>query len=199
MMLGRYNLWFEYDGTNGYYKQPVPIAQAFTGTDGVNAGAAGLVPAPATTDAGKFLKSDGTWAEAGAPLPDNLVYSTDGAAGTLTPWIQSTDITSGAVTADKIDYATLVLSGTWTTTSTIAAVGNSLTTTVDVSSLGFSSADDYIVILTNNGGGANYWATAETVTQKTATGFTITLWNAQWANGVIGSGHKTHWAVFRVN
>lgn len=33
----------------------------FTGTDGTAAGAAGLVPAPATTDAGKFLKADGTW------------------------------------------------------------------------------------------------------------------------------------------
>lgn len=33
----------------------------FTGTDGQTAGAAGLVPAPATTDAGKFLKADGTW------------------------------------------------------------------------------------------------------------------------------------------
>ena len=36
----------------------------FTGTDGTAAGMAGLVPAPATTDAGKFLKADGTWAEA---------------------------------------------------------------------------------------------------------------------------------------
>lgn len=33
----------------------------FTGTDGQTAGAAGLVPAPATTDTGKFLKADGTW------------------------------------------------------------------------------------------------------------------------------------------
>lgn len=38
----------------------------FTGTDGTAAGAAGLVPAPATTDAGKFLKADGTWDDAGA-------------------------------------------------------------------------------------------------------------------------------------
>lgn len=35
---------------------------AFTGTDGTTAGVAGLVPAPATTDAGKYLKADGTWA-----------------------------------------------------------------------------------------------------------------------------------------
>lgn len=34
----------------------------FTGTDGQTAGTAGLVPAPATTDTDKYLKSDGTWA-----------------------------------------------------------------------------------------------------------------------------------------
>ena len=34
---------------------------AFTGTDGETAGSAGLVPAPATTDADKFLKSNGLW------------------------------------------------------------------------------------------------------------------------------------------
>ena len=34
---------------------------AFTGTDGTAAGTAGLVPAPAATDANKYLKSDGTW------------------------------------------------------------------------------------------------------------------------------------------
>ena len=33
----------------------------FVGTDGTTAGEAGLVPAPAATDAGKFLKADGTW------------------------------------------------------------------------------------------------------------------------------------------
>ena len=33
----------------------------FVGTDGTAAGVAGLVPGPATTDAGKFLKADGTW------------------------------------------------------------------------------------------------------------------------------------------
>ena len=38
----------------------------FTGTDGTAAGSAGLVPAPATTDAGKFLKADGTWGTAGS-------------------------------------------------------------------------------------------------------------------------------------
>lgn len=34
----------------------------FVGTDGLDNGAAGLVPAPLTTDTNKYLKSDGTWA-----------------------------------------------------------------------------------------------------------------------------------------
>ena len=48
---------------------------AFTGTDGQTAGSAGLVPAPATTDAGKFLKADGTWDTAGGAA--NNINSTD--------------------------------------------------------------------------------------------------------------------------
>lgn len=35
----------------------------FVGTDGTTAGTAGLVPAPATTDAGKYLKADGSWGD----------------------------------------------------------------------------------------------------------------------------------------
>lgn len=53
----------------------------FTGTDGTTAGAAGLVPAPATTDAGKFLKADGTWDTAGGssmPLYTAVGQNTDG-------------------------------------------------------------------------------------------------------------------------
>lgn len=48
----------------------------FTGTDGTAAGASGLVPAPATTDAGKFLKADGTWDTAGGGGGGDIVYST---------------------------------------------------------------------------------------------------------------------------
>lgn len=42
---------------------------AFTGADGTAAGTAGLVPAPAATDNTKFLKGDGTWANATYTLP----------------------------------------------------------------------------------------------------------------------------------
>lgn len=42
---------------------------AFTGTNGVDAGTTGLVPAPTAADAGKFLKADGTWDTAGGGGP----------------------------------------------------------------------------------------------------------------------------------
>lgn len=44
------------------------IESAFVGTDGTNSGKKGLVPTPSATDAGKFLKSDGTWDTSDSPL-----------------------------------------------------------------------------------------------------------------------------------
>lgn len=40
----------------------------FTGATAQTAGAHGLVPAPATTDVGKFLSADGTWGDGGRPM-----------------------------------------------------------------------------------------------------------------------------------
>lgn len=51
----------------------------FVGTDGVDAGSAGLVPAPGTADAGKFLKADGTWSTAGGTLYTTYGTNEDGA------------------------------------------------------------------------------------------------------------------------
>lgn len=67
----------------------------FTGTDGTSAGVAGLVPAPATTDAGKFLKADGTWDTAGGPSI-NVVQTT----GTSTTDVMSQNAVTGMVFAD---------------------------------------------------------------------------------------------------
>ncbi len=47
--------------TSGDYNDLTNTPTAFVGTDGTTAGAAGLVPAPATTDATKFLNADGNW------------------------------------------------------------------------------------------------------------------------------------------
>lgn len=65
-----------HDGDSTYYRfnksdnQFVYVGKSetysnFVGTDGTADGKAGLVPAPATTDSGKFLKADGTWSVAG--------------------------------------------------------------------------------------------------------------------------------------
>lgn len=51
--------------SNGVISATDTTYSNFVGTDGTSAGTAGLVPAPATTDAGKFLKADGTWDTAG--------------------------------------------------------------------------------------------------------------------------------------
>ena len=50
----------------------------FTGATSSVAGAAGLVPAPATTDVDKYLKGDGTWGTITAPAASTTFYATDG-------------------------------------------------------------------------------------------------------------------------
>lgn len=81
----------------------------FTGTDGNTGGTAGLVPAPATTDAGKFLKADGTWDTAGSGGGPTVVQTT----GTSTTDVMSQNATASMVFADpgtdskiKIGYNT---------------------------------------------------------------------------------------------
>lgn len=49
----------------------------FTGTDGLNNGTHGLVPAPLTTDVNKYLKSDGTWATVQSGTSRTVLYVTD--------------------------------------------------------------------------------------------------------------------------
>ena len=49
----------------------------FVGTDGVVAGAAGLVPAPAVADDNKYLKSDGTWATVQGGSGDTTIFYSD--------------------------------------------------------------------------------------------------------------------------
>lgn len=57
----------------------------FTGTDGVDAGAAGLVPAPATTDSGKFLNANGTWQNTVSANDATLTITNNGTSmGTFT-------------------------------------------------------------------------------------------------------------------
>ena len=54
-------------------------ADAFTGTDGSVNGKTGMVPAPYTTDANKFLASDGTWRTVDMEIPN----ATESASGLM--------------------------------------------------------------------------------------------------------------------
>lgn len=66
----------------------------FVGTDGAEDGASGLVPAPLVADAGKYLKSDGTWGavQAGPTVVQDI--------GTSTTDVMSQDATTKMVFAD---------------------------------------------------------------------------------------------------
>ena len=76
----------------------------FTGTDGVSAGAAGLVPAPATTDAGKYLKADGTWATVASG--GSTITMTDTDPGEGSPLAADNYIAVYGGTPFNDDYAT---------------------------------------------------------------------------------------------
>lgn len=93
----------------------------FTGTDGTAAGTAGLVPAPATTDAGKFLKADGTWDSAGSSV--NVVQTT----GTSTTDVMSQNAVTEMVFADpSVKRHVLIGSGQSDSSNYgIAILGNS--------------------------------------------------------------------------
>ena len=84
----------------------------FTGTDGTAAGVAGLVPAPATTDAGKFLKADGTW-------------DTAGGGGTTYTAGDGIDITDDTISVDTDTIQEKLTAGTGIdiTNNTISATG----------------------------------------------------------------------------
>lgn len=49
------------DGSGNMIEPLVSFGNVFSGTDGDNSGTAGLVPAPASTDLGKFLSAAGAW------------------------------------------------------------------------------------------------------------------------------------------
>lgn len=89
----------KYNGTAMTHETNIPEVitySNFTGTDGVDPGTAGLVPAPATTDAGKFLKADGTWDSAGGGSSVNVVQTT----GNSQTDVMSQDAASSMVFAD---------------------------------------------------------------------------------------------------
>lgn len=104
----------------------------------------------------------------------------------------------GAITSSMIDWSSIVMKGTWTTTQALSSIGASTQVTIDISSLGLSSADDYVVTVTNRMISSNSWAITLAVTDRTANIFTIKLFNSHWSGGTIGAGNIIDWAVFKV-
>lgn len=82
----------------------------FVGTDGTAVGTAGLVPAPAITDAGKFLKSDGTWANAGGSGPtvyDSTISLTNNGSA-----LDSFTVNASSNKTIALDYPTITMTST---------------------------------------------------------------------------------------
>ena len=107
-------------------------------------------------------------------------------------------IPDNTVKSSMIDWSSIVMKGAWTTTQALSSIGASTQVTIDISSLGLSSADDYVVTVTNRMISSNSWATALVVTDRTASRFTIKLFNSHWSGGTIGAGNIIDWAVFKV-
>lgn len=83
----------------------------FTGTDGVDPGTAGLVPAPATTDAGKFLGASGDW--------ESIVIPQSGIPTTATFWGASYDSVN-----DKVEGTVTINPSNTTNTASISVGGS---------------------------------------------------------------------------
>lgn len=88
---------------------PVERYYPMTGANGTNAGKLGAVPAPAATDNNKFLRGDGTWAEAGSSLTagsnitiDNGIISSKDTTYMAGTGISITGPTEYVASADKI-------------------------------------------------------------------------------------------------
>ena len=102
-----------HDGDSTYYRYSTSTGEFtyvgeskqytdFVGTDGQTAGTSGLVPAPATTDADKFLKSDGTWDTAGGSTI-NVVQT----VGTSQTDVMSQDAVTSMVFASSSDISSV--------------------------------------------------------------------------------------------
>lgn len=172
------------DSSTGVLSATDTTYSNFTGTDGTAAGAAGLVPAPATTDAGKFLKADGTWDTAG------------GGGGTeielidLSPTSVSGNIVN--VTSSKTVAETLALATSGKTIiyriyasqtlGDLAPGYHYLPATWVSSTRAWASStldgDEFDFIQDSSDG---YNGTIEVIQQNAQNTFTTNEWNALWA------------------
>lgn len=161
----------------------------FVGTDGTAVGTAGLVPAPATTDAGKFLKADGTWDSVSA---GPTVVQTTGTS--------QTDVMSQAAATDMIwpgnDTAkTIIDKGSY------ASIGNSTVRVGRTGASGYWYGNDGVYIgsyqvATGNTGGSGrrhyetwigYGAGRNSIATSTNTSYSTAIGH----NTVVGERYAT--------
>ena len=132
----------------------------FTGTDGVSAGAAGLVPAPAAADANKFLNSDGGWTavSAGSSTITGTGAPTSSTAATVGQFYMDTQTGNTYICTDDTG-------GTYTW-DTVGG-GVSLTMTTTDPGEGSALASNTILGVYDGGG-----VTMDYSTTEQATGYT---------------------------
>lgn len=105
-----------YDKSNWIGFQPtIP----FTGTDGSTNGTSGIVPAPATTDAGKYLKADGTW--------DDIIATAPAVYPFIGPYAAPYNVLSTGITLSNYDTISVYKNGVLlqkTTTDPVTTVND---------------------------------------------------------------------------
>lgn len=118
------------DGTTG--KIPNARLNTLVGADGTNAGTEGIVPAPTATDNTKFLRGDGTWAEAGGGggTVDQTydATSTNAQSGTAVAGAISTKQNT-LIAGDDIHFTTMV--GLPYDYTEVASITNAATTYIN--------------------------------------------------------------------
>lgn len=204
------------DPTNGRTVIELPVEML--GASRLAAGARGLVPAPSAGDEGKFLRGDGTWAEAGGggttivqkPTVTVETYTYDGTA--QGPTITGLDAEHCTVTnATKIDAGTYTLTISLKNTSTM--VWSDLTT-ADITTE-YTIAKKSVTIPTVSGsftydgaektatigstGDSAYWTQGGTVSATNAGTYTVTfdlndLVNTKWSDDTTAQKSGT-WTI----
>lgn len=128
---------------------------AFIGTDGSDAGTLGLVPAPATTDAGKYLNASGAWSTVSIPTVNDSTITITNNGSTIDSF------TTNAASNKTIALAAPVI----TMTSTDPGEGSALAANNYVAVYGGDPIImDYSTIETNTG---STWIDGSAIYKKT--------------------------------
>ena len=128
---------------NGEITATKKTVRTMTGATSDAAGATGLVPAPGTADAGRFLKGNGQWA-----VPTNTTYSE--ATSSAYGLVKIGYTTSGKNYAVKLSSGKMYVNVPWTDTNT--TYNQATSSALGLVKIGYSaSGKNYAVQLDNSG------------------------------------------------